>query len=82
MCVLSMHHVIAIHPKMVRDMVKIAKQHPDLSNMNKGKYIRESMVNRGENNNMGNVFLPIMWQMFFIFVGSLKYTHNEMLTVR
>ena len=63
-------------------MVNSAKQHPEGSNTKSGKYMRDSIVNKGENNRSIKVLRPIIQVMRFVFSGNLGYAHNDRLTAK
>ena len=57
---LSIHHAMAKQPEIVSTMVNKAKQHPDDSNIKRGWYMRDSIVNSGENSRSIRVLRPIV----------------------
>ena len=59
-----------------------AKQIPVGSNINSGRYIRESIVKIGENNNKHRVFFPINKLNFTNGKGKSGYALSKKLTIK
>ena len=76
-----MHQVIAKQPAIVNTIVNRAKQMPVGSNINSGRYIRESMVKIGENSNRHKVFLPTYMQTLTTGENRMVYVHSKKLTI-
>lgn len=79
---MSIHQVIARQPAIVNTIVNRAKQMPVGSNINSGRYIRESMVKIGEKSNKHNVFLPTYMLTFTTDEGRIVYAQSKKLTIK